>query len=282
MVHNDWKSASGHDGLARRQRRVQVVALLIASLIVAPVFGQAPVGGTTAEGGSEVKGVVRNPLGYGAPGVTVWLRSRPGPGEAAVAVENRWVKTGLKGAFQFPGVREGRYVLCAELPRSEFLSTCLWEEPQPFIVAAASADRKLHTIELKRGKLMRLVVPMPVGAKSLADRKAISESVAFEVQSASGLAVSARLQHIAERELQYAVLVPAEAAVRVTGTSKSQRFSERTAGVQDERKSLVSTVILGRSSKPFKLVVALEGAEESVLVPNGKAMPIGGTRGRLP
>jgi hypothetical protein len=257
-----------------------LVALLIASLIVASALGQAPAGEATGKGTSEVQGVVRNPLGYGAPGVTVWLRSRPAQGEAAVEVQNRWVKTGLKGEFQFPGVREGRYVLCAELPRSEFLSTCLWEEPQPFIVAPASADRKLHTIELKRGKLMRLVVPMPVGAKSVADRKAISESVAFEVQSASGLPITARLQHVAEHELQYAVLVPAEAAVRVTGTSKSQRFSERVPGVQGERKSLVSTVVAGRSSKPFELVVALEGVEAEVPLPNGQPMPAGGTSSR--
>lgn len=281
MVHYDRKSASGRDGLARRQRRVQVVALLIASLIVASALGQAPASEATGKGASEVQGVVRNPLGYGAPGVTVWLRSRPAPGQAAVEVQNRWVKTGLKGDFQFPGVPEGRYVLCAELPRSEFLSTCLWEEPQPFIVGAASTERHVRTLNLKRGKLMRLVVPMPAAAKSVADRKAISESVAFEVQSASGLPVSARLQHVAERELQYAVLVPAESPVRVTGTSKSQRFSERVSGVKGERKSLVSTVVVGRSSKPFELVVTLEGAEESVLLPNGKPMPIGGTRGRL-
>lgn len=282
MVYRAQKAAIGSHSMARCRSLAQVLTLLIALLIGSSAWGQTPAGEVTGKGASEVRGVVRNPLGYGAPGVTVWLRSRPALGDTAVEMQNRWMKSGLKGEFQFSGVPEGRYVLCAELPGSEYLSTCLWEEPQPFIVGAASTERRVRVLGLKRGKLMRLVVPLPAAARSVADRKAISESVAFEVQSASGLPISARLRHIAERELQYAVLVPGDAAVRVTGTSGSQRFSERAAGVQDERKSIVNTVVVGRSSKSFELVVALEGFEESVLLPNGKPIPISRTPSQLP
>lgn len=53
-----------------------------------------------------------------------------------------------------------------------------------------------------------------------------------------------------------------------------------TSEVQGERKSLVSTVVAGRSSKPFELVVALEGVEAEVPLPNGQPMPAGGTSSR--
>jgi hypothetical protein len=59
--------------------------------------------------------------------------------------------TGTGGGFQFVGLPEGSYTLCARVPNSTWLNPCEWNLPTPIATILRSNPNATATITLKSG-----------------------------------------------------------------------------------------------------------------------------------
>ena len=84
------------------------------------------------------------------------------PPHAKRMAQTMWsAVTGAGGTFQFARLAEGRYSLCADLPRSTWLNPCQWG-PQPVVVAVSAAQPVANVaIVMKRGAAVRVRVDDP-------------------------------------------------------------------------------------------------------------------------
>ncbi|MEK7408932.1 MAG: hypothetical protein AAB225_28040 [Acidobacteriota bacterium] len=66
--------------------------------------------------------------------------------------------TGAAGTFRFDSLPAGRYVFCARVPNSAWLSPCEWGLPSPAVSLSNASPTANATIVMKRGVPLRIRV----------------------------------------------------------------------------------------------------------------------------
>lgn len=169
--------------------------------------------------GGYVSGVVRAEGGAPVAGATVTLNVRPTGLETRIH-DVRTV-TNAAGSYSFRGVPAGRYLVCAQLPGSDFVSPCFWNNAPPILTDVTDGGTARADVTLATGYRLKIRLDDGGGALVAAgeDQNSLSILVAIVSGSAGFVPVLPSKQDITGRD--YEVVVPFGMPFKLTTSSEA-------------------------------------------------------------
>lgn len=164
-----------------------------------------------------VSGVVRAEGGAPVEGAIVTLNVRPTGLETRIH-DVRTV-TSATGSYNFRGVPAGRYLVCAQLPGSDLISPCFWNNGPPILTDVTNGGTARADVTLAAGYRLRIRLDDGGGALAAAgeDQNSLSILVAIVSGSAGFVPVLPSKQDRTGRD--YEVVVPFGMPFKLTTSS---------------------------------------------------------------
>jgi hypothetical protein len=169
--------------------------------------------------------------------------------------------TAAEGTFQFGGLTDGRYRLCAQVPRSTWLSPCEWGL-QPLAVTLTAAQPVLSlTIVMKRGAAVPIRIDDPGQLLSQHDGKTPGAHVLIGVGNDAFAFVPAPVISQDANGRNHQVVIPFNSQVRLVVQSSFFQLADG-AGLPLAKARTISiplAVSAGQQPAPIRLRVTGAG-----------------------
>lgn len=168
------------------------------------------------------------------------------------------VVSGAGGTFQFAGLNDGRYQVCAQAPKSAWLSPCEWG-PQPAVISLSSAQPVADTkVTMKKGAAVGIRLDDPGRLLSQFEGKAPGAHLLIGVGNNSNTFLPALVTSRDATGREYQVVIPFNALVKIVVYSSFFQLTD-TMGLSVPRARTVAipvTVVAGQPSPTIRLNIA--------------------------